>query len=251
MRREMVEVSKISAHELQPRDRRGIADLVESIANVGEILVPPIVMEQANGSYTVISGHRRVQAAKAGGLKEMECEVRPRMALMSQVQLLTAANVQQELDPLQKAGMLVTLTRQRHIGFSKVCSWMGLTTIEGRCLMRLHDAPETVQQAIKKGDLAFGTFKRELVALSNEDMMRALTFGGTRRGVKRAKRTMAAEETPERLLDDSSLMLEQLMAARRAVSQAQNWLIGAESAAAADVSESLRILAQMLEDSDG
>lgn len=250
MQTQTIKLSNIEPHELQPRDRREIADLRQSIANVGGLLVPPIVMQQIDGRYKVLSGHRRIQAAKANGFKEIECEVRPKMALMEQVRLLTAANIQQEVTPLQKGEVLATLTRDRHIGFTKVCHWMGLSTTEGRCLMRLRDAPDEVQRAIKKGDLAFGTFKRELVALSDDDMLAALNQGGTRRAIKRAKRQMAKDQAPPRLLDDSRLVLEQLMVARKAVGLAQNWLIGAESAAAADVMESLRVLAQMLHEAD-
>lgn len=249
MRTIEIELSKIQKHPLQPEDRREIADIVDSMASVGGVLSPPIVM-QVHGddeAYVILSGHRRIAAAKSTGEKTLLCQVRDPLDTEQQVRIMMAGNVQKELNPLQKSRMLVSLIRDEGLQFQTACEWMGIKTTEGRALARLEQAPEKVQELVKKGELAFGTFRRELAPLTNDAMLHALNIGTTRKAVKKAKREMERAEAGERMVDDSERVLAELTLARKALTNAASWLLGADTTAAAGVYEALRGVQEALD----
>lgn len=95
-----IEVTKLCPHPDNPRKQIGdIAELAESIKANGVLqnltVVPRIgeISGQPTGLYTVIIGHRRLEAAKAAGLKTVPCVI-TEMTPQEQVGTMLLENMQ-------------------------------------------------------------------------------------------------------------------------------------------------------------
>ena len=62
-------------HPFKVKDDENMENLVESVSIKGVIL-PTIVRQKEDGSYEMISGHRRKHAAQKAGLKEIPCIIK-------------------------------------------------------------------------------------------------------------------------------------------------------------------------------
>ncbi len=70
-----INIELIKANKEQPRkffDEESINELAESIKSLG-IIQPITVRESEDGLYTVVSGERRLRAAKIAGLENIPC----------------------------------------------------------------------------------------------------------------------------------------------------------------------------------
>ena len=71
----MLPVKEIQPHPNNPRKDLGdLSELTESIKKNG-IMQNLTVVENEGGGYTVIIGHRRLEAAKAAGVEKVPCAV--------------------------------------------------------------------------------------------------------------------------------------------------------------------------------
>jgi len=71
----MLPVKEIQPHPNNPRKDLGdLSELTESIKKNG-IMQNLTVVKNEGGGYTVIIGHRRLEAAKAAGVSEVPCAV--------------------------------------------------------------------------------------------------------------------------------------------------------------------------------
>ena len=71
----LIAIEDIVANENQPRkyfDTQAIMELADSIKGVG-IIQPLSVSVRSDGKYSLISGERRLRAAKIAGLKAVPC----------------------------------------------------------------------------------------------------------------------------------------------------------------------------------
>ena len=72
-----IEVGKLHVAAWNPRGKitpESVADLAASIKSLG-LIQPVVAMMDADGTATLIAGHRRVVAAKLAGLDKVPCEV--------------------------------------------------------------------------------------------------------------------------------------------------------------------------------
>ena len=70
-----INIESIKANKEQPRkyfDEESINELAESIKSLG-IIQPITVRESEDGLYEVVSGERRLRAAKIAGLENIPC----------------------------------------------------------------------------------------------------------------------------------------------------------------------------------
>jgi len=70
-----VAVQPIAVHAIDVSDAQGDAspELVESIKRYG--VLEPLIVQRNNGTYTTITGQKRLAAARAAGLREVPCVV--------------------------------------------------------------------------------------------------------------------------------------------------------------------------------
>lgn len=89
-------------HPFKVVDDEKMEDLVSSIEKYGVIL-PVIVRPKSNGTYEIISGHRRKRACEIAGIKELKCLVKD-LTDDEAIILMVDSNIQrEEILPSEKA----------------------------------------------------------------------------------------------------------------------------------------------------
>ena len=89
-------------HPFKVVDDEKMQDLVSSIEKYGVIL-PVIVRPKSNGTYEIVSGHRRKRACEIAGIKKLKCLVKD-LTDDEAVILMVDSNIQkEEILPAEKA----------------------------------------------------------------------------------------------------------------------------------------------------
>ena len=89
-------------HPFKVVDDEKMEDLVSSIEKYGVIL-PVIVRPKSNGTYEIVSGHRRKRACEIAGIKELKCLVKD-LTDDEAIILMVDSNIQrEEILPSEKA----------------------------------------------------------------------------------------------------------------------------------------------------
>ena len=103
-------------HPFKVVDDEKMEDLVSSIEKYGVIL-PVIVRPKSNGTYEIISGHRRKRACEIAGIKELKCLVKD-LTDDEAIILMVDSNIQrEEILPSEKAfAYKMKLEAMRHQG---------------------------------------------------------------------------------------------------------------------------------------
>lgn len=100
-----IDISKISNfpdHPFKVNDDEKMQDMVDSIKEHGVIL-PVIVRPKENGTYEMISGHRRKRACELAGVKQIRCIVK-NLSDDEATILMVDSNIQrEEILPSEKA----------------------------------------------------------------------------------------------------------------------------------------------------
>jgi ParB family chromosome partitioning protein len=153
-----VDVGRIVPNRYQPRqtfDDSSITELAESIGSKG-VLQPLIVTPRAEGDYMLVSGERRLRAARQAGLAAVPVLVRD-VGDRELLEIALIENLQREdLDAIEEA-----------VGYQQLMGEFGLTQAEvgqqvGRSrpavtnALRLLDLPDAVQSMIRDGALSAG-----------------------------------------------------------------------------------------------
>lgn len=161
-------VDKIKPNRWQPRqtfDENLLAELAESIKLYG-VLQPLIVRSNADGSYELISGERRLRASQLAGLEKVPAIIRDFTdAQMREVAIIE--NVQREnLNPIEEAQAYDRLINE--FGYSRefIASKIGCSPARLSMLLRLLKLAPRVQEMIAAGEL---TVAQALPLLSIED----------------------------------------------------------------------------------
>ncbi len=166
-----IPVSKIQTNPYQPRtqfDEQALNELAQSIKELG-IIQPVTVKKEDDGKFTVISGERRLRAAKIAGLETIPAYVR----LANDREMLEMAlveNLQREdLDPIEIA-----------ISFQRMIDELGLTQEEmservGKKrstvtnYLRLLKLDPIIQSGIRDGFISMG-HGRALISIEDHDV---------------------------------------------------------------------------------
>lgn len=153
-----VDVGRIVPNRYQPRqtfDDSSITELAESIGQKG-VLQPLIVTPRAEGDYMLVSGERRLRAARQAGLSAVPVLVRD-VGDRELLEIALIENLQREdLDAIEEA-----------VGYQQLMEGFGLTQAEvgeqvGRSrpavtnALRLLELPDAVQSMIRDGALSAG-----------------------------------------------------------------------------------------------
>ena len=70
-----VQISDFPNHPFKVRMDQSMVELADSVKQYG-VLVPSLVRPMPNGSYQMVSGHRRKRAAELAGLPTVPCIIR-------------------------------------------------------------------------------------------------------------------------------------------------------------------------------
>lgn len=109
---QMISIADLHPHKDNPRKDLGdLSELTESI-KVNGIFQNLTVTPRPEGGYTVIIGHRRMEAAKLAGLTELPCAVVD-MDERTQLSTMLLENMQRsDLTTYEQAHMVVTAPEQ-------------------------------------------------------------------------------------------------------------------------------------------
>jgi ParB family chromosome partitioning protein len=161
-------VESISRNPRQPRVQFDAGELEELAASIREhgIIQPLIVSPSKNGTYVLIAGERRLQAAKRAGLKTVPVIVRQ----ASDRQLLELAlieNVQRaDLNPLEEAEAYHHLVQDFGLSQEQVAERVGKSRVAVTNTLRLLGLSQKVKQALVDGLITEG-HARALLGLAS------------------------------------------------------------------------------------
>ncbi len=178
----------------QPRKTFESEPLEELAASIREhgILQPLVVRAVAEGRWELISGERRMRAARLAGLKEVPVVERSASAQVS-LELAIIENVQREdISSIESAAAYRLLMEEFSLTQEEVARKVGKSRASIANTLRLLKLPEEMQAAIAEGELSEGHARALLMADSPhrqaEIFRRVLREGLTVREAERLAR---------------------------------------------------------------
>jgi len=143
-------VDAVLRNPRQPRDQFDAKDLEELTASIREygIIQPLIVSPGTGGTYTLIAGERRLEAAKQAGLRTVPAILR-QASDRELLELALIENIQRaELNPLEEAEAYRQLTEDFGLSHEEVASRVGKSRPAVSNTLRLLQLPDTVKRAL-------------------------------------------------------------------------------------------------------
>src|SRR5262249_35963689 len=136
-------------------DPQALEELASSLKAHG--FLQPIVVRRAAGGYEVISGERRLRAAKLADIRDVPVLVRDDVSDRDMLELALVENVQrQDLDAIERAQGFQALMDSLQMTQEQVAVKVGLKRSTVANHLRLLELPEPVQDAIRTGLLSMG-----------------------------------------------------------------------------------------------
>ncbi len=131
------QIYKFENHPFKVLDDAKMADLVQSIKDNG-VIVPVLVRPDDEGTYEMISGHRRMHAAKLAGLTTIPAIIKPMTNDEATIAMVDANMQREELLPSERAYSLnMKMEAMRRQGArtdlmdeTSATEWRGLETAQ-------------------------------------------------------------------------------------------------------------------------
>lgn len=172
-----IDLDLINPNPFQPRrdfDREALEELAASIRQLG-VIQPITVRELENGKrYEVISGERRLRAARLAGLTKMPAYIRE-ADTEEMLEMALVENVQREsLNPIEVAVGYQRLIDECTLTQEQVAEKVGKSRVSITNMLRLLKLPPRIQAALRDGAVSMG-HARAMLGLENEaDQLRLL-----------------------------------------------------------------------------
>ena len=164
-----VSLDDVRANPFQPRenfDDDALNDLANSIRELG--IIQPITVRQSKQGYELISGERRVRAARMAGLSRVPAYVRDADS-ETMLEMAIVENVQrEELDPIEIALGYDRLIQECGLTQEKVAVKVGKNRTTVTNFLRLLGLPPAIQAGLREGDITVG-HARALLSVDNID----------------------------------------------------------------------------------
>lgn len=162
-----VPTTRIRPNRYQPRttfDEEGIRDLAASIAQKG--VLQPLIVTPSEDGYELVSGERRLRAARRAGLLTVPVVVR-KVEERELLEIALIENLQREdLDPIEEATGYRQLIDDFGLTQNELATELGKSRPSIANALRLLDLPPDVQQLVHEGALSAG-HARALLGLSD------------------------------------------------------------------------------------
>ena len=206
-----VALDKIEHNPYQPRadfDPVALDELKRSIQEKG--IIQPITVRRMAGGYQLISGERRVRAARSAGLQKIPAYIIRVATNEEMLELALIENLQREhLNPIEIAISYRRLIEECSFTQEEVSHRIGKERSTVTNSLRLLKLPETIQNAVRRGELSGGharaiagledtasqlaVFKKAIAkGLSVRQLERLVRDRGENTGTRKGK---AAQET--------------------------------------------------------
>jgi ParB family chromosome partitioning protein len=196
-----LDVDAITPNPYQPRthfDETALDELSISIAQLG-IIQPITVRSVGEGQFQIISGERRLRAARRAGLKRIPAYVREADS-ESMLEMAIVENIQREdLNPIETALGYQRLLDECNLTQEDVAQKVGKKRSTIANALRLLRLPPPIQAGLRDRVLSSG-HARMLVSLEDEEtqiklFQRILDEGLSVRSVERMVRQLQKAET--------------------------------------------------------
>jgi ParB family chromosome partitioning protein len=152
-----IDVEKIELNPYQPRtsfDEESLNELADSIKRLG--IIQPITIRSIDGKFQLISGERRLRAAKIAGLKRIPAYVRTtddqgllEMALVENIQ-------REDLDAIEVAISYQRLIEECQLTQETLADRVGKKRATVGNYLRLLKLPADIQLGIRQSHLSMG-----------------------------------------------------------------------------------------------
>jgi len=164
-----VPVEDIRANPHQPRkefDEEKLMELADSIKEHG-IIQPLTVRYIGEKKFELISGERRLRAAKLAGLKEIAAYVRKADDEQSMAFALIENIQREDLNALEVALAYKRLLEEFDYTQAQVADRVGKNRTTVTNMLRLLTLPDFIQTALKKNEIAMG-HARSLISIEDK-----------------------------------------------------------------------------------
>ncbi|MBD0858182.1 ParB/RepB/Spo0J family partition protein [Erysipelotrichaceae bacterium 7770_A6] len=162
-------IEEIRPNPYQPRkefDKKALEELSESIKTHG-IFTPLLVRKSVSG-YDLITGERRLRAAKMAGLKTVPA-IQVEFTEEQMMEIAILENVQREdLNPIEEAAAYESLIQKLGYTQEKLAERVGKSREYCANIMRLLKLPEDVQSMVVNKQLTM-SHVRPLLSLNDEE----------------------------------------------------------------------------------
>ena len=152
-----IDINSIEANPYQPRstfDEEALAELSESISKLG--IIQPLTLRLVNGVHQLISGERRLRAAKMAGLKTIPAYVRTAND-QGMLEMALVENIQREnLDAIEVAISFQRLVDECNLTHETLSERVGKKRATITNYIRLLKLPAEIQLGIKEKKITMG-----------------------------------------------------------------------------------------------
>lgn len=196
-----VPIASVRPNPRQPRrhfDPGSLSELAASIKEHG-VIQPLIVTETGEGSYELIAGERRLQAAALVGLAEVPIVVRAGTE-QQKLEVAIIENVQRrDLSPLEEARAYKRLIDEFNLTQEDVAGKVGKSRVAIANTIRLLGLSPDIQEGLDRGELTEG-HARAILGAPEEDWSelyrRVRAEGLSVREVERAAKLRREKDAP-------------------------------------------------------
>jgi len=169
-----ISLELIDPNPFQPRknfDKDALHELAESIKLQG--ILQPILLRKHAGRYQIVSGERRVRAARIAGLGEIEARVFDLLSDKTMAEWAIIENIQREdLDPIETAASYQKLLESHGYTHEDLATRLSKSRAAITNSLRLLNLPEQVKNWIAEGQISAGA-ARSLLSPNISDPIKA------------------------------------------------------------------------------
>jgi len=164
-----IPLERIQQNPYQPRaefDPVALDELKRSIQEKG--IIQPITVRRIGDGYQLISGERRVRAAREAGLHQVPAYIIRVRSNEEMLELALIENLQREhLNPIEIAISYKRLIDECSYTQEEVSQKIGKDRTTVTNFLRLLKLPEPIQAAVRRGEISTG-HARALIAIDDE-----------------------------------------------------------------------------------
>ncbi len=166
-----VDIDRIQKNPFQPRaefDPVALDELKRSIQEKG--IIQPITVRRVEDGYQLISGERRVRAARDAGMITIPAYIMEVRSDEEMLELALVENLQREhLNPIEIAISYKRLIDECNFTQEQVSQRIGKDRTTVTNSLRLLRLPELIQASVRKGEITTG-HARALIAIEDDRM---------------------------------------------------------------------------------
>jgi ParB family chromosome partitioning protein len=203
------DIGLIQPNRYQPRLRfsdNELEDMVNSIRQQG--IIQPLLVRKDSKGYELITGERRLRAARKAGLKQVPVIVKD-ITDTELLEISIVENVQRsDLNPIEEAEAYHRLITEFGLTQDQAADRVGKSRSAVANFLRLRQLPEQIKGSIMDGDLSMGHARALLGTATSAQqnsifrtiIAKGLSVRETERLVKRSK---AEKEKPKKPIPSS------------------------------------------------